>query len=119
MLLPWIRLDTALPDHPKVLALIESKEGKVSAFVHLCAMCYAGRHGTDGFVPRQALPKINGRASDADRLVKAGLWIKEEGGWSINGWHEYQASKETTKARSDAARKAANTRWGKRDSDAS
>jgi hypothetical protein len=115
MSLPWIRLDTALPDHPKILALVEgSKDGRASAFVHICAMAYAGRHGTDGFIPREALPRINGRAADAQRLVDSGLWHKEEGGWTIHGWTEKQASDEDTQARSERARKAAAVRWGKK-----
>jgi hypothetical protein len=115
MSLPWIRLDTALPDHPKILALVDGhKEGRATAFVHICAMAYAGRHGTDGFLPREALPRINGRQADADRLVEVGLWHKEDGGWSINGWDEYQASDESTKQRSERARAAAAARWGKK-----
>lgn len=114
MSLPWIRLDTALPDHPKILALVDShKEGRATAFVHICAMAYCGRHGTDGFLPREALPRVNGRTADADRLVEVGLWLKEEGGWSINGWSEYQQSDASTQARSARARKAAAARWGK------
>lgn len=114
MSLPWIRLDTALPDHPKILALVDgAKDGRATAFVHVCAMAYAGRHGTDGFIPKEALSRINGRSADAERLVDVGLWHKEEGGWSINGWDEYQASDESTKARSERAKKAAAIRWGK------
>lgn len=114
MSLPWIRLDTALPDHPKILALIDGhKEGRASAFVHICAMAYAGRHGTDGFVPREALSRINGRTADAERLCQAGLWKDIGGGWLINGWDEYQASDQSTKERSERARKAAAIRWGK------
>jgi hypothetical protein len=114
MSLPWIRLDTALPDNPKILALVDGhKDGRASAFVYICAMTYAGRHGTDGFIPREALPRINGRMSDATRLCAVGLW-KEAGtfGWEINGWAEYQASDESTQRRTERAKKAAAARWG-------
>lgn len=115
MSLPWIRLDTAFPDHPKVLALVDgSKEGRATAFVHICAMAYAGRHGTDGFIPKEALKRINGLSADAQRLVDVGLWHKEDGGWTINGWAEYQASSEETQLRSERAKKAAAIRWGKK-----
>lgn len=114
MSLPWIRLDTALPDHPKILALIDGhKDGRATAFVHICALAYAGRHGTDGFLPEPALPRVNGRQADAQRLVQVGLWHPDQGGWTINGWREFQASDESTQARSDRARKAAAARWGK------
>jgi hypothetical protein len=115
MSLPWIRLDTALPDHPKILALIGHKDGRATAFVYICGMAYSGRHGTDGFIPREALPRINGRQSDADRLCDVGLWKDAGGfGWEINGWDEYQASDQSTKERSERARRAAEIRWGKK-----
>lgn len=120
MSLPWIRLDTALPDHPKILALVDgNKDGRASAFVHICAMAYAGRHGTDGFVPREALRRVNGTNADAQRLVKVGLWKPDPGGWMINGWDEYQSSDESTRERSARARRAAEIRWGKVPADAS
>lgn len=113
MSLPWIRLDTALPDHPKILALVDGhKDGRASAFVHICGMAYCGRHGTDGFIPREALSRINGRQADAERLCQVGLWKDIGHGWTINGWDEYQASDESTKARSERAKKAAAARWG-------
>jgi len=113
--LPWVRLDTALPDHPKILALVDGhKEGRAAAFVYICGMAYSGRHGTDGFIPKEALPRINGRPADADRLCAVGLWKDIGGGWDINGWDEYQASDASTKERSDRARKAALARWGQR-----
>ena len=33
MALPWIRLDTNMPDHPKVLGLLTEKDGRALAFV--------------------------------------------------------------------------------------
>lgn len=114
MSLSWVRLDTAMPDHPKILALIEGdKEGRAAAFVWVCSLAYCGRHGTDGFIPREALSRINGRAADARRLIAAGLWKDEGVGWSIGGWDEYQVSDESTKARSARARAAAQARWSK------
>lgn len=114
MSLPWIRLDTALPDHPKILSLVDRwKDGRAAAFTHICAMAYCGRHGTDGFIPKEALSRINGRTVDAQRLVEVGLWIAEPGGWSINGWAEFQLSDESSQARSARAKKAAAARWGK------
>jgi hypothetical protein len=100
MSLPWVRLDTAMPDHPKILALVDSyKDGRATAFVYLCSMAYSGKHGTDGFIPRPALGRLNGRPVDADRLVDVGLWHKEETGWTIHAWAEYQQSTEETQER--------------------
>lgn len=114
MPLPWVRLDTSMPDHPKVIELLDiHRDGRGAAFVWLCSLAYAGKHGTDGFVPKGALGRINGRALDARLLVQVRLWAEVEGGWSINGWAEYQESTEETQKRSEKARKAAAARWGK------
>lgn len=114
MALPWVRLDTSLPDHPKVLALLDGhKEGRATAFVYICGMTYAGKHETAGFIPREALSRINGKPADADRLVNAGLWQLEKGGWQINSWDEYQVATEDAQKRRARAKAAAEVRWSK------
>lgn len=95
--LPWVRFDTTLPDHPKVLELVSRRGGAGSAFVYCCGLAYAGRHGTNGFIPTSALNRLHGRRSDAAALVDVGLWEDLGGdGWLIHGWDEYQQSTETT-----------------------
>lgn len=112
MPLPWVRLDTAMPDNPKVIALVDGdRGGRAAAFVWVCSLAYSGKHGTDGFIPKAALPRINGRPADARLLVEAGLWKDEGVGWSINGWDEFQESTAETVARSERARTAAMARW--------
>jgi hypothetical protein len=116
MSLPWVRLDTALPDHPKILALVDRfKDGRAAAFVYVCGLAYCGRHGTDGHIPRPALARINGRAVDAERLVEVGLWDKDGTGWIIHGWAEYQQSTGETQERAqrlrDSSKKANCVRW--------
>lgn len=112
MPLPWVRLDTTFFDHPKVLGLVG--EGKHRAIVvHLAAMTYAGKHGTDGFIPREALAFLHGRQADARDLVNAGLWAENGGGWDINGWDEYQISDENSRKRRDKAKAAAAVRWSR------
>jgi hypothetical protein len=110
--LPWIRLDTTIFDHPKFLALFATNDYR-AAIVHLGGMAYSGRHGTGGYLPREVLPKIDGRARDAKRLVDEGLWVETTGGWDIKGWDEYQVSDDDAKARRDKARRAADARWHK------
>src|SRR5262245_5863312 len=115
MPLPWVRLDTSMPDHPKVIDLAdEGDAGKAALFVWICSLAYCGKHGTDGFVPRAVLPRINGTTKHARMLVDAGLWRDESGvGWMIHGWAEFQESNEETQARSERARSAALARWAK------
>lgn len=112
MALPWIRLDTSMPDNPKVLRLLAAKEGHRAAFVWCCSLAYAGKHGTDGLIEEYALGRVNGRPIDAHRLVEVGLWDEVPGvGWQIHGWADMQESTTETQARSERARKAANKRW--------
>lgn len=109
--LAWVRLDTAFPRNHKLLALLGGREGHRAAVVYVCGLAYAGEQGTDGFIPREALGLLHGRLLDARRLVDAGLWHAEAGGWLINDWREYQPSTEETELRSKKARAAALARW--------
>lgn len=134
MPLPWVRLDTSMPDHPKILELCERGDaGLAAAFVWCCSLAYSGKHGTDGFVPRGILTRLNGKAKHAQLLVAHRLWDElPPKGWMIHGWEEYQMavnfddlfppearsnggrsrmSKLTAEERSELARKAAAARW--------
>lgn len=108
--LPWVRLDTQFASNPKMLELTSQGRWR-AAFVYVAALAYSGAHGTDGYLPESCLPFLHGTKRDAVDLVKAGLWHTDMGGWSINGWSEFQISDEAAKARSDKARKAAMSRW--------
>ena len=111
--LQWIRLDTAMPDNPKLLGLLTEKEGHRAAFVWVCCMAYAGKHETAGFIPREAVSRVNGRSADFARLVASDLLVESAGGWDIKGWDEFQLSDESAVARREKAKKAASMRWSK------
>jgi len=116
--LPWVRLDASFPTNPKVLQLLEMREGHRAGFVYLCALAYCGAHGTDGVVSAGALPFIHGRRADVQKLVEVGLWHDyPDGGWIINGWDEKQVTNEAARLRSAMAKRAAAARWrpGKED----
>ena len=113
--LPWIRLDTSMPDNPKLLGLLTEKDGHRAAFVWVCCMAYAGKHETAGFIPREAVTRVNGRSADMARLVASNLLTEGAGGWDINGWDEFQLSDESAVARREKARKAAAKRWSNRE----
>ena len=106
MALPWVRLDTGLPDHPKVLELIESKKHR-AALAFVFGLAYSGRHETDGFVPKSALPFLHATRADAVALVEARLWHYADGGYQINDWEEYQPTSEVSKVRLASLRQAA------------
>jgi len=108
--LPWVRLETAFPQNPKMLALVEDKHFQaISAYI--CGLAYCGAQGTDGFIPRAALPFLHARKTDANNLVRVGLWIECAGGWDVNGWHDFQPTSAELAVRKERAKKAAARRW--------
>jgi hypothetical protein len=108
--LPWVKLDTNLPQNPKILYLIEDKRHRAIA-VYMFGLAYSGAQGTDGFLPAACLPVIHATRADARNLVEVGLWIETVGGWEINDWAEHQLSSEETQQRKKKARDAAMARW--------
>ncbi|OZC80229.1 hypothetical protein CH274_13420 [Rhodococcus sp. 06-418-5] len=102
--LPWIRLDTDTFSHPKILEMLSEKKHQ-AVVLHLAAMCYAGKHGTGGHIPKVALRVLPGRAMDVTDLVKAELWHIDAAGWRIHGWEEYQLDDEERQKRRQRARK--------------
>lgn len=113
MPLPWVRLDTAFPRNHKVLALFGQREYR-AIIAAVCGLSYSGEQGTNGFIPREALPFVLARNHDADALCEVRLWVPDPhgAGWVINGWEEFQPSTDEHKMRSDRARAAAQARWG-------
>lgn len=111
MALPWVRLDTSMPDNPKLLDLMRERDGQRSAFVWICCIAYSGKHGTDGFIPRNAAPFVHGKRADFTRLCTAGLLNEVAGGWEIPGWGEFQESSDETRKRRERAQAAARARW--------
>ena len=122
MSLPWVRLDSNIASHDKVVPLLSLRDGHKAFTLYVCALGYAGGHGTDGFISRDILPFIHGSERLAQMLVdargradKAGLWEIADGGWTI---HNYAVRQELTtitaikdNARRQASAKANCTRW--------
>lgn len=104
----WIYLDDGFADHPKILAITDG-----ALRLHIAALCYAGRHLTDGHVPAEVVGR---RISIADRLVKADLWdVDPAGGWRIHDYLDYQRSSEQVrKDRAAATARQRRNRQGKR-----
>lgn len=111
--LPWIRLDTSMPDNPKVLRLLDERDGHRAVLVWIFCWTYAGKHGTDGFIPKNSMPFVHGRAADFARLVAEDALEVVPGGWSIPGWGEFQESNEASQMRRERAQRAAAKRWSK------
>lgn len=80
--------------------------------MHLLAMSYCAGQLTDGLVDdefvEEKLPNKREREQVCEALVAAELWIREDDGWRINDWLEYNPSRADTldKRRKDSERKA-------------
>lgn len=78
----WVRLADDFTDHPKVIAA-----GPLAGWMYVCALTYANRYLTDGFIPAgqvRRLADVDGALSLADKLVDVGLWERAEGGFQIS-----------------------------------
>lgn len=106
MSLPWVRLDTAIADHPKMLMLMDDKKHR-AALAYILGITYSGRHELDGFIPRAALPFLHATKADASALADVGMWSECQGGWRINGWEEYQVSSDETRKRREKSQRDA------------
>lgn len=92
MALPWVRLDTNMPSHDKVLALLADPSPKrhQAAFSWTCSLAWAGGAGTDGFIPAYALSAVHGTPATARLLEKYALWDEGVGGWHVRNYAQRQ-----------------------------
>lgn len=118
MALPWVRLDANISSHDKVLRLLSDPSAKRwQAFTsYVCALGWSGGHGTDGHVPKAALPIIHGNAATARLLVTYGLWAETGvSGWQIVNYATRQELEVITEgkraAKQLAAEKGNCVRW--------
>ena len=116
MSLPWVRLDSNIASHDKVLRLLSQKDGFRAVAIMMFAFGWSGAHGTDGHIPAVALPLIHATDKHAAMLVEVGAWEPaEDGGWLIHNWAERQELDVISEAKRAAARirarKANCIRW--------
>ena len=92
MPLPWVRLDSNIHAHDKVLALLSDPSPKrwQALGVYVLALGWSGGHGTDGVVREYALKAVHGTPQVARLLVKHQLWDEITGGWSIRNFADRQ-----------------------------
>jgi hypothetical protein len=117
----WVRLDDNLPAHHK-LAVAGQQIGRAATgrilAIFVEALCWTNKHNTDGFLPADVVPTFRHDRKPlvvAEAMVRARLWESTEGGWRIHDWGKYQLDAHTretiAKARSEAGRKGAESRW--------
>ncbi len=100
MSLPWVRLDANIASHDKILGLFSDPSAKKwQAFAcYTCALGWSGGQGTDGFVPKTALPMVHGTPVIARLLEKYDLWDEAPGGWVIRNFAKRQQSSLVTES---------------------
>lgn len=110
MSLPWVRLDSNIATHDKVLRLLAQKDGHRAFTLYICALGYAGAHGTDGRIESYALPVVHGTERLAALLVAVGLWEPDHAGddkaWRIRNYLQRQELAVVAEAKRAAARMA-------------
>jgi hypothetical protein len=113
--LPWVRLDSNIASHDKILALLAERDGVKAAWMYVCSLGYCGGHGTDGLINFASLPFIHGTKRLAAMLVEHDLWTPDPQGWRIPKWSDRQQSTGATEqiraAQAAGARKANCVRW--------
>lgn len=92
MALPWARLDVNIGAHDKVLRLLSDPSPKRwQAFAsYVVSIGWSVGAGTDGHIPKAALPFVHGTEATARLLVKYGLWIERASAWEVKNFAEYQ-----------------------------
>lgn len=109
MALPWVRLDSHIASHDKILALLADPSPKryQAAFSYVCAIGWSGDQGTDGRIPTTALPFVHGNAATARLLVKYQLWDEGLACWTIRNFAERQELAVITAGKREMRRVAA------------
>jgi FAD/FMN-containing dehydrogenase len=107
--LEWVRLDSNIATHDKILMLLSDPAPEAVRFraatSYMFALGYCGGHGTDGVIVSAALAAVHGTAKSAALLVKYRLWEPIENGWVIPNYAERQELTIVTAAK-EAAKKA-------------
>jgi|ERR1041385_6463733 hypothetical protein len=100
----WVKLDDGICSHPKILAA-----GPLAAWQFVAGLCYCATYLTDGLIEDSAVAALVPNQTRtisrrcADRLVRAGLWHREEGGWRVHDYHAYQPTADKVRAERLAA----------------
>jgi hypothetical protein len=90
--LPWVRLDSDIANHDKIVRLLGQRDGHKAFTLYICSLGWSGGAGTDGHIPRHMLGRLYGQQRLAELLVDTRLWeYAEDGdGWVIRNWAQRQ-----------------------------
>lgn len=107
----WFRLDDQMPWHPKLLRV-----GGDAGWLWVCGGCWIAGHGTDGLIPKSAIPMLSDRKRPmvlAGRLIEFELWEDRDDDVFMHDYLDWNPSAEVVAARREA-RAEAGRRGGKR-----
>lgn len=105
----WFKVDDGFHAHPKAVAAGNAACG-------LWARCgsYSSHYSTDGFIPNDTA-KLYGSRAEIAKLVAAGLWTVEDGGYRMHDFHEYNpTAEEVAEDRARNAERQKRWRGGRR-----
>lgn len=83
----WIKLDTQIFRHKKMLALSDAHQ-----LAYLRLLTWAGESADDGHIPDYALKVIPMTPTAARSLEGVGLLSRNGSGWIIHDWTDHQGS---------------------------
>lgn len=99
----WLKIDDRVRTHPKIV-----EAGPVAAWFWFCGICYCREHLTDGFIADKMLSTLVPGAPSWKRpaaaLVAAGLWHREERGYRVHDFLEWNPSRAEVEAQRAADR---------------
>lgn len=98
----WFKVDDSLPDHPKTVALEESKHFGPAMGLWAVAGSWCAKHLTDGAVPKRLIRKLGFRDAHAAALVAVGFWDTITDGYQFHNWLKWQPSKLSVTAKREA-----------------
>lgn len=85
--MPWFKVDDTLALHQKTVAA-----GNAAMGLWVRAGAWSMQTLSDGFIPDLIAAQL-GTASQAKRLVSAGLWERLPGGYAFHEWEVRQPTK--------------------------
>jgi hypothetical protein len=104
MALPWVRLDSNVGTHDKILSLIDDPSPKKwqALSSYFIALGWSGGQETDGRIPRAALSFVHGTPATARLLVTYRLWAEGTACWHIVNFAERQQTSTVSAAKREA-----------------
>lgn len=101
----WFRIDDGFYDHSKVHALQEHKGWQSALALWTLAGVWCSRHLSDGAISRATVHRLGFAPTDADLLVRVGLWELEENGYRFHDWAEHNPTRADVQAKREKTRR--------------